>query len=303
MIRSLVAGLAFCALALSSAFALDLPGPLVSTEWLAKHQEEVLVVDVRNDDKSFVEGGHLIGSVPLDFRKARETADDSGAQVADMSVPAEKLAALLSAAGVTPDKPTVLAHRGRTPDDAGYAAYVNWQMKRFGFDKVALLDGGVGKWVAESREVWGETDPVEAGNPVVATPRPGVAVTTADVEKAVKDKSADLVDARFFSFYVGLEKRLAVAKAGHIPGARLFPFDSVFDANGAFRPKEALAKAAQDVGLSPDKPVIAYCNTGHVSALTWFVLSEALGYRQAAVYDGSMLAWAAGERAVETRLP
>lgn len=302
MLKSLAAGLALAALAMSPALALDLPGPLISTEWLAKHQEEVLVLDVRNDDKSFVEGGHLIGSVPFDFRKARETADDSGQKVADMSVPADKLAALLAASGVGADKPVVLAHRGRGPDDAGYAAYLYWQMKRFGYDKVGLLDGGVAKWVAERREIWGEIDPVPPGAVALATKRPDILATTAEVQKAMKDKSAAIVDARFFSFYLGLDKRPAVAKAGHIPGAVLLPFDSLFGADGALRPKEQLAKAVADIGLTPDRRAIAYCNTGHVSALNWFVLSELLGFKNAAVYDGSMLAWAAGDRPVETRI-
>ncbi|WP_299362670.1 rhodanese-like domain-containing protein [uncultured Paracoccus sp.] len=55
----------FCLMA-STAWAADLPGPLVSTDWLAEHQEEVLIIDVRNDDASFLESGHIIGAIPLD---------------------------------------------------------------------------------------------------------------------------------------------------------------------------------------------------------------------------------------------
>ncbi|MFG1352870.1 sulfurtransferase, partial [Xanthobacter autotrophicus] len=100
-----------------------------------------------------------------------------------------------------------------------------------------------------------------------------------------------ILDARFFSFYVGLEKRPNIAKAGHIPGATLFPFDANFAANGTYRPKEELALAYTAVGLSPRQTVAAYCNTAHVSAISWFVMHELLGYRDVMLYDGSMLAW------------
>ncbi|MFG1352869.1 sulfurtransferase, partial [Xanthobacter autotrophicus] len=100
-----------------------------------------------------------------------------------------------------------------------------------------------------------------------------------------------ILDARFFSFYVGLEKRPNIAKAGHIPGATLFPFDANFAANGTYRPKEELARAYTAVGLGPQQTVAAYCNTAHVSAISWFVLHELLGYRDVMLYDGSMLAW------------
>ncbi|MFG1352833.1 rhodanese-like domain-containing protein, partial [Xanthobacter autotrophicus] len=134
------------------AAALDLPGPLVSSEWLAAHQDEVLVLDVRNDDTSYKEGGHLIGAVPLDFRKARGTTTERGVDIADMNLPPEAFSALMRSAGVNDDTPLVLTHRGRGPDDAGYAAYVYWQLKYYGHDKVAILDGGTTKWVAENRE-------------------------------------------------------------------------------------------------------------------------------------------------------
>jgi thiosulfate/3-mercaptopyruvate sulfurtransferase len=61
--------------------------------------------------------------------------------------------------------------------------------------------------------------------------------------------------------------------------------------DGTFRETEKLAAAMQAVGLKQDRPSVAYCNTGHVAAITWFVQHELLGYQNASLYDGSMLAW------------
>lgn len=302
MIYRLLGVLFAAALAAPGALAVELPGPLVSTEWLEKNQDNVLVVDVRNDPTSFVQGGHIIASAQLDFKKARGTQIERGVQLSDMNLPPDQFAALMRSVGLDNDEPVVLTHRGRSPDDAGYAAYVYWQLKYHGHEKVALLDGGTAKWIADGRQVWGEIDPVTPGTFQVRKTRPELLAGTADIERMLKERSGDLLDARPFSFFVGLDKRDSVAKPGHIPGATLFSFDSNFRPDGTFRSKEDLAKAALAVGLSPARPVSAYCNTGHVSAISWFVLSELLGYGGVTLYDGSMHAWAKHDLPTETRL-
>lgn len=292
---------AFCLMA-SQAWAVDLPGPLVSTDWLAEHQEEVLVIDVRNDDTSFLESGHIIGAIPLDFRKARGSEVEGGVTLDSMNLPPEQFSALMQAVGLDQGETVVLTHRGRGPDDVGYAAYVYWQLKYYGHDNVALLDGGTDRWIAEDREYWGEEEEPETGDFAAAEPDDAIHATTDEVKAMVDDPGQDVLDARFFSFYVGMDKRDTIAKAGHIPTATLFPFDSVFTADMTFRPAEQLAAAAGAVGLAVDRPVAAYCNTGHVSAISWFVLSELLGYQGASLYDGSMLAWAKHDLPTETAL-
>lgn len=284
------------------AVAAELPGPLVSTAWLAANQDKVLILDVRNDPTSYKDGGHIIGAVRLDFKTLRHTVPERGVPIEDMSVSGSVFEAAMRAAGVKNGQPVVLTHRGRSPDDTGYAAYVYWQLKVNGHAQVALLDGGTTKWIAENREVWGDDDTVASGDFTIRRTRDDFTVDTTAVEDAMKTRGRDLVDARFFSFYVGLDKRPAVAKAGHIPGATLFPFDANFEPDGTFRAKEHLAAAARSVGLSPSRKIVTYCNTGHVSAISWFVLHELLGFETVALYDGSMLAWGKHGLPTETKL-
>lgn len=292
---------AFCLMA-GTALAVELPGPLVSTEWLAQNQDKVLIIDVRNDDTSFRESGHIIGAIPLDFRKARGTEVEAGVTLDSMNLPPDQFSALMQAAGLDKGEAVVLTHRGRSADDVGYAAYVYWQLKFYGHDNVAILDGGTDRWIAEDREYWGEEETAEPGDFVAAKGNGAIHADTEEVKAMVDDPSRDLLDARFFSFYVGMDKRDTIPKAGHIPTATLFPFDSVFTDKLTFRPADQLAAATAAVGLAPDRPVAAYCNTGHVSAISWFVLSELLGYREASLYDGSMLAWARHDLPTETAL-
>lgn len=302
MITRLFAGFMAVLLIGPPALAVELPGPLVSTEWLAEHQDEVLVIDVRNDDTSYFESGHIMGAVQLDFRKARGLQTEEGVELDSMNLSAADFTALMQSVGLDKGEPVVLTHRGRGADDVGYAAYVYWQLKYYGHDNVALLDGGTDRWISEDREFWGEEEDTEPGHFEAGTPRGELLAETADVKRMVEDEAADILDARFFSFYVGMDKRDGVPKAGHIPTATIFPFDSNLDADGGFRPTEQLATAAAAVGLSAERPVTTYCNSGHVSAISWFVLKELLGYREVTLYDGSMQAWAKHDLPTETTL-
>lgn len=295
----LAAGFAFA----SQAMALDVPGPLVSTEWLSKNQNDVRILDVRNDPTSFKEGGHIIGAVPVDFKKLRETAMEDGQSVADMSVGGDAFQAVMREAGVSADQPVVLTHRSRGADDVGYAAYLYWQLKRHGHDNVAILDGGTSKWIAESREVWGEDETVEPGNFVSGAAHADILTDTSAVKSMQQSKSGNLLDARLFEYYIGLDKRPAVPKEGHIPGALSFPFNANIQPDGTFRSADKLGAAVGAVGLKPDKPAVTYCNTGHVAAIAWFVLHELLRYPDVKLYDGSMLAWTLHGNAAETSVP
>lgn len=299
--RSIIISLiTVCTAVSSQAMALDVPGPLVSTEWLSKNQNDVRVLDVRNDPDSFKEGGHIIGAVRIDFKKLRGTFAEDGQTVDDMSVGADAFEAAMREAGVSAGQPVVLTHRSRSPDDVGYAAYLYWQLKRNGHDNVAILDGGTGKWIAESREVWGEDEEVEPGNFVSGGPRADIATDTAGVKAMHQSKSGALIDARLFEYFVGLDKRPAVLKSGHIPGALSFPFNANLQSDGTFRSKEQLAAAMLAVGVKPDASVATYCNSGHVAAISWFVLHELLGYPDVKLYDGSMLAWTQHGNPTET---
>ena len=62
--------------------------------------------------------------------------------------------------------------------------------------------------------------------------------------------------------------------------------------DGTFRPAQELRTIYTDqLGLSPDDDVVAYCRIGERSSHTWFVLRHLLGYPQVRNYDGSWTEW------------
>jgi thiosulfate/3-mercaptopyruvate sulfurtransferase len=80
-------------------------------------------------------------------------------------------------------------------------------------------------------------------------------------------------------------QELAV-RAGHIPGAINVPWGQNVNADGTFKTVAELKKLYADKGVDGKQNIITYCRIGERSSLTWFVLSEILGYN-VKNYDGS----------------
>ncbi|MEQ1672534.1 MAG: rhodanese-like domain-containing protein, partial [Hyphomicrobium sp.] len=123
--------------------------------------------------------------------------------------------------------------------------------------------------------------------------KPNLRARLADVIAAA-DKKADvqLLDIRSPDEYQGKifapegVKELSV-RAGHVPGAINIPWGkNVNQETGAFKSVEELKKLYSDAAIDGKKPVIAYCRIGERSSLSWFVLTQLLGY-DAKNYDGS----------------
>jgi thiosulfate/3-mercaptopyruvate sulfurtransferase len=80
-------------------------------------------------------------------------------------------------------------------------------------------------------------------------------------------------------------------RGGHIPGAMSIPWAQAVREDGTFRPADELRALYAARGVTPDRPVTAYCRIGERSSHTWFVLRELLGYPDVRNYDGSWTEW------------
>lgn len=167
-----------------------------------------------------------------------------------------------------------------------------WTLKYFGHDNMALLDGGLKKWRAESRPVVHESAAVPANQFAAGAPRNELLAQLGDVEKATATAGAQLIDGRTADYYLGQSITPDVAGKSHIPSSRMLSHKDLIDEKtGAFLPRGELLALAADAGIKADGEAIAYCNTGHLGSGPWFVLSEVLGNKKAKLYDGSMHEW------------
>ena len=108
---------------------------------------------------------------------------------------------------------------------------------------------------------------------------------------AKKLKTATLIDIRSADEFsgkifapAGLQE--TAVRAGHIPGAINVPWGLNVNADGTFKTVAELKKLYADKGVDGKQPIITYCRIGERTSLTWFVLSEILGY-DVKNYDGS----------------
>lgn len=316
IIRKPLAWLAFAGFA-TPALAVDLPGPLVTSAWLAEHRAEVQVVEVRSDFASFAKqpvfetdrksgrkslvdvGGHLPGARLVDFKDVRTERMLGERKTKFLAPEGADFQARMQAVGVMADQPIVVVPMGQSITDIDEGLRLYWTFKLRGEDHVAVLDGGAAGWLAEGREVSTAAPAAVKGTWRAGVDRPEYVASSDQVAEASAKQSMQLVDARGLPQFFGTSKAPTVDGFGHVAGAKsLAPELLTRSANGALyfhaaKVYEAIMRAS---GIDPKAPTVAYCNTGHLASGAWFVLSEIVGNRSTRLYDGSMSLWTQEKR-------
>ena len=304
------------------ALALNVPGPVVDGEWLAKNRAEVTVLDVRANPKTYavapefetdkktgkkflVElGGHIDGAVLVDNKKVRVDRTINGLKLKSMIPERADFEKLVRSWGVQDGKPIVIVSAGMEPLDFNDAARLFWQFKVYGEDNIAVLNGGTAGWIAEGREVNTAAVKAAEGNWAAKADRSAdLMATSEDLVKAQADKSAQLIDARDDAHYLGLSRSSSTSANGHAAGAKNV-FTGLMSTQGGDAAKLMAADTYRDIfklsGLDAQAPAITYCNTGHQASGTWFVLSQIVGNKNVKLYDGSMHQWTLEKRPTVT---
>ena len=298
-------------LLVQTASALQLPGPLVDTDWLDKHRQEVTILSVRDDLESFTRkpvfvrdkktgdlylrriGGHIPGARLIDYGKLRISRVINGKKIDKLVVSKDAFEKLLQQAGVNQDDTIVIVTRGEGNGDMTMATRMYWQLKYYGHDNLAILDGGLAGWLFEGRDVSIDAGQPARGNWAVKAVRDELLATSEDVAKATGDNKTQLIDTRSLGLYLGTWHKSYVKEAGHIAGAKVFPNELLTDpgAPARFTSKDKLQTLANELGIDTSKNIITYCNSGHLASGSWFVVHELLGNKNVKLYDGSMHQW------------
>lgn len=298
--------------------AVTLPGPLIETDWLAKHQGDVFIMDVRADTRSFGQapkfrknkktgkqqlaavGGHIAGAVLLPYKKIRGKRSIDGKTVDKMLIDKAAFEKLMQEIGLNKDSTVVIVTKGQSDSHLTIATRIYWQLKYYGHDSLAILNGGMAQWLLDGRKV--NTDPSKPskGNWVATAERQEIFATTAEVSAAVQAGNVQLMDNRPLSQYLGIHNKSYVYDKGHIPGAKVFPTEIIVDHGKAakFLPLKDLKQLVQTMGLNPGAKTISYCNSGHLATGGWFVMHELLGNTDTQMYDGSMHEWTLNKQPV-----
>ena len=279
----------------ASTQAAEVPGPLVDPDWVAENRDAVAVVDIRGDPETFAEGEHIPDAALARWGAIRTEQEADGVRLRKMLPSRDTFRDRVRGWGVDAGEAVVITSPGDTAGHVAHMARLYWQLKYYGHDNVALLDGGNAAWRAADQTLKGGDTRPQRGNWQVTAQRDALLADTADVAEIVAEGGAQLVDSRPLRFYLGLEHKSYVGAPGHIPGARLMPFlDTVTrkgDAGMQFRSAGELRDFASAMGIDPEEPVVTYCNSGNVNTVSWLVFHEILDNPDTSAYDGSMHAW------------
>jgi len=265
---------------------------LISTADLAPHlaDPQWVVVDCRFDlanpgwGEEQYRAAHLPGAIYAHLDRdlsGPKTGKNGRHPLPDM----EQFKTRLGQWGIGPEAQVVAYDQ----NSGMWASRLWWMLKYLGHEAVAVLDGGIAKWLQEGRPVkggWETRVPAQ----FVGSPREALRVEAEAVGRLRADPAYRLIDSRAPERYRGDVEPLDPV-AGHIPGAvNLYNLSNV-NPDGTFRAPEALrAKFRAMLGDVPASNAITYCGSG-VAAAHNILAMEVAGLPGARVYAGSWSEW------------
>ena len=262
---------------------------LVSTDWLEAHlgEPDLKIVDASwhmpasgRSGYDEYQAAHIPGAVFLDI----DALSDRSNPAPHMLPSASDFGAAMTGLGVGRDNRIVVYDNSpiRT------AARGWFMLRHFGAAQVAILDGGLQKWVAEGKPTQSGIAEMELAA-FAAEPRSAI-VAKQDILAGLE---TPLLDARGRPRFEGSapDPRPGVAP-GHIPGARNLPFEELYNPDGTFRSPARLRRLFELAGIDPGRPFVASCGSG-VTAGSLIFAAYLLGNDGARLYDGSWSEWGA----------
>lgn len=271
--------------------AQDDPKTLVSTDWLASHMRDpdLRILDAsmympgsERDAKAEYAQGHIPGARFFDI----DEISDSRSDLPHMAPPIEKFMSRMRAMGVGD------GHQVVVYDGAGLfsAARVWWLFKLMGQNDIAVLDGGLPKWVAEGRELE-DMPPIIRDRHMTVRRQAHLVKDVTQVSAASKLRDQEIIDARSPGRFRGEEPEPRPGmRGGHIPGSKNVHYASLLNADQTMKSLEETRAIFEAAGVDLSKPAITTCGSGVTAAILSLAMAR-MGKDDHSLYDGSWSEW------------
>ncbi len=266
---------------------------LVSTNWLENHlgSPDLVILDAslhlpmaaRDPRQEYAET-RIPGARFLNLRSLTNRYSDVPAALPTRA----QFDARMGALGVSPASRIIIYDNS----DLRTAARAWFIFRLFGVKEFAILDGGLQKWLAESRPI--ASGPDESSPPSTFSSSGGTGSISYKQDMLAnlatqENKVVDARDARRFRGD-GADFRPDVA-SGHIPKSSNLPYDAVLAADGTFLPSDQLRSVFAEAGIAFERPVITTCGGGVTACVLLFAM-DLIG-QDGTLYDGSWSEWGA----------
>ncbi|MEM8814031.1 MAG: 3-mercaptopyruvate sulfurtransferase [Pseudomonadota bacterium] len=259
---------------------------LVSTEWLEANlsQPDLVVVDgswylpdAGRDPKAEYAERHIPGAVFFDIDQIAERDSDLPHMLASPIAFSSAMRRL----GIG-DGQRIIVYDGM---GVFSAPRVWWTLKVMGVRDVAVLDGGLPKWISEDRPV--NDEPVSRPERHFSARLDHSAVADLDdMMKRINQAGSQIVDARSAGRFSGSEPEPRPGmRSGHLPGSHNVHYAGLLQ-DGQLRDEAALRSAFEAAGVDITRPITTTCGSGISAAILTLALTT-LGHRKLSLYDGS----------------
>ena len=273
--------------------ATDDPKILVSTAWLAAHLKDpdLRILDATwflpndpRDPKAQYQAEHIPGARYFDI----DDVSDNRSDLPHMVPPVEKFMSRMRALGVGD------GHQVVVYDAEGLfsAARVWWLFKLMGQDNIAVLDGGLPKWIADGHPTE-DMPPIIRDRHMTVRRQNHMVKDVTQVSSASKLGDYEILDARAPGRFRGEapEPREGL-RAGHIPNSKNVHYEALLNEDRTMKEPDSLRSVFDASGADLTKPVITSCGSGVTAAIINLALAR-IGKSDHALYDGSWTEWGA----------
>lgn len=243
-----------------------------------KTNKNIVVIDVQAADVYAKQ--HIQGAINIPHKSLYKEGPVEG-QFRD----AADLAVIFGKKGVSNTSKIVLYDDGSQK----YSSRIWWVLKYLGATDVTLLHKEMSQM--EAARIPMTISPVSLKSTTfTVTLIPEMNADMASVKALMGNPNAVLLDNREKEEYDGADKDKR--SKGHLPGAVWMHFKEVLTPNGAYKTKEEIIATAAKFGVTPEKEVVVYCQTGIKAAVIYIALKEIAGFQNVKLYAGAYAEWA-----------
>ncbi len=269
----------------------DNPQTLVSTSWLLKHLKDpdLRIIDGswylpkmnRNGFEEYNQK-HIPGARFFDI----DEISDSNNELPHMVPSAQKFISRMKSMGVG-DGHQIVVYDGQ---GIFSSARVWWMFKLFGKKNVAVLDGGLPKWMSENNPT-DNINPILRERHITVQYQASLIRDVTQVAACSKLSTATILDARSISRFKGEEDEPRPGlRSGHIPGSKNLHYEILLNRDGTMKSQNLIREILTGHGIDTTKAIITTCGSGVTAAILNLAL-EIAGYKNHSLYDGSWSEW------------
>ncbi|SEB49203.1 thiosulfate/3-mercaptopyruvate sulfurtransferase [Tenacibaculum sp. MAR_2009_124] len=269
---------------------LKVKSPLVVTSWLNHHlyAENLVVLNgtikkVGGNIESNIEEKQIPNAIFFDIKK---NFSDTSSEFPSTIPSAQQFQEEARKIGINQDSCIVVY------DNLGIysAARVWWLFKTFGFDNVAVLDGGFPAWQIDGFPVENEVSHSRVIGDFKSDYQANNIRFTNDVLDSIAHKKNYILDARSAGRFNATQPEPRIdLKGGHIPTSLSLPYTQLL-VEGKMKTEEELEDIFRSK-LKKEKPLVFTCGSG-ITACILALGANIVGITNVSVYDGSWTEWA-----------